>query len=243
MTPLHKTCLLQSGLADKYSPLYLLSAVGAGGLSVSFFIWLMFLTPHPGVPVATADSLMAWLSRADAWAFAGTLLAWGAALLLGVTQFLLLGWNVREYALFKKSPGWARLHQSNAVVQKLAWPLALAMGMNAGFVFALLAVPGLWSVIEYIFPIAIAGFVLIGGHALLLIARILGDKLSSGGFDCGKNNSFSMMLPAFALSMVAVGLSGSAAMSQNPATVLVAFSLSAFFLTLSFLSVFLYALK
>ena len=46
---------MKSNLGDKYSPLYFLSALGAGGLSVSFFMYLMFLVPHKGVPLATFD--------------------------------------------------------------------------------------------------------------------------------------------------------------------------------------------
>lgn len=40
-----------------FSPMHGLASLGAGGLSVSFFVWLMFLTPHPGTPVPTFESL------------------------------------------------------------------------------------------------------------------------------------------------------------------------------------------
>ncbi len=42
-------------LRENYTPIYFLSALGAGGLAVSFFIYLMFLVPHPNVPMATFD--------------------------------------------------------------------------------------------------------------------------------------------------------------------------------------------
>ena len=37
--------------ANRYSPLYFLASVGAGGLTVTFFMWLMFWVPHTGRPV------------------------------------------------------------------------------------------------------------------------------------------------------------------------------------------------
>jgi hypothetical protein len=40
--------------SDTYSPLYFLAALGAGGLSVTFFMWLMHWLPHPGRSVPTS---------------------------------------------------------------------------------------------------------------------------------------------------------------------------------------------
>jgi hypothetical protein len=37
---------LRHKLGDAYSPLYFLSALGAGGAVVTFFMYLMFMTPH-----------------------------------------------------------------------------------------------------------------------------------------------------------------------------------------------------
>ena len=45
-------------LREKFSPMCFLSALGAGGLSVSFFMYLMFLVPHPNTPMATYDFII-----------------------------------------------------------------------------------------------------------------------------------------------------------------------------------------
>ena len=39
-----------SHAARAYSPLYFLASLGAGGLAVTFFMYLMFWVPHPGQP-------------------------------------------------------------------------------------------------------------------------------------------------------------------------------------------------
>ena len=45
--------------ADTYSPLYFLASVGAGGLAVTFFMFLMFWVPHPGQPVPIFEDIAA----------------------------------------------------------------------------------------------------------------------------------------------------------------------------------------
>ena len=40
-------------MGARYSPLYFLAALGAGGLMVTFFMYLMFWVPHPGRPPAS----------------------------------------------------------------------------------------------------------------------------------------------------------------------------------------------
>lgn len=40
----------------KFNPLIFLKSLGAGGLAVSFFMYLMFMTKHSG-PVPTFDTL------------------------------------------------------------------------------------------------------------------------------------------------------------------------------------------
>ena len=42
-----------------YGPLYFLAALGAGGLTVTFFLYLMFWVPHVGRPVPIFEDIMA----------------------------------------------------------------------------------------------------------------------------------------------------------------------------------------
>jgi hypothetical protein len=101
------------------------------------------------------------------------------------------------------------------------------MSVNAAFIVGLVFVPGLWSVVEYLFPLAMIAFLAIGVIAFRRIGSFLGRILSEGGkFDVAANNSFAQLLPAFALAMVAVGLAAPAALSTVPATVAVALTLS-----------------
>ena len=213
--------------ADTWSPLYFLASLGAGGLAVTFFMFLMFWVPHPGQPVPVFEDIMA--------AFASGGWSIRLAIVLAVTgiagfaalNIRLLVWNLGQLAAFRKTDAYARLVASNAETQLLAMPLALAMTVNAGFILGLVFVPGLWGVVEYLFPLAMLAFAAIATVAFRRIGAFLGRVLSDGGvFDVTANNSFAQLLPAFALSMTAVGMAAPAAMSTVPVTVGVSLVLS-----------------
>lgn len=216
-----------------FSPLYFLAALGLGGASVSFFMYLMFWVPHPGQPVPVFEDIVR--------AFAGGGLALQAAIgaaitgiaLFSVLYVSMLVWNLRQFAAFRKTGQYMALRSGNAETQLMAVPLTLAMGINAGFIVGLVFVPGLWNIVEYLFPLAIAAFLAVGIYALAIMGNFFGRVMVNGGFDCAKNNSFAQLLPAFAFAMVGVGLAAPAAMSTNMTTVAIAYMASTFFVMAS----------
>jgi hypothetical protein len=216
--------------ADTYSPLYFLASLGAGGMSVTFFMWLFMWVPHAGIPVPTFEHIWAALTTGGPLQQAVIAIAW-----LGIAVFVFLNlkyliWNLRAFSAFKKTEGYETLRNSNGETTIAAMPLALAMSVNGLFVAGLAFVPGLWSVVEFLFPLALVAFGLIGVLALSIIGDFLGRVLSKGGvFDVTANNSFAQLLPAFALSMVAVGFAAPAAMSLNVTTAGIALIFSTFF--------------
>lgn len=216
--------------ADTYVPTYFLSSVGAGGLAVTFFMYLMFWVPHPGKPVPVFEDISAAFATGTP-ALQGAIIA--AALGIAVFAFMNIKgliWNLGQLSQFAKTERYTALRNSNAESTLLAAPLAVAMSINASFIVGLVFVPQLWSIVEYLFPAALVAFALTGIWALRLIGSFLGRVLSKGGvFDVTAHNSFAQMLPAFALAMVAVGLSAPAAMSGNTATVGTSLVLSTLF--------------
>ena len=216
--------------ADKYSPLYFLASVGAGGLSVTFFMYLMFWVPHPGRPVPVFEDILA------AWQTGGLPLQTSIAVAMAAIAFFAymniqkLVWNITAYNAWRKTEAYEKLRSSNAETQLLAYPLALAMSVNTMFIVGLVFVPGLWGVVEYMFPAALAAFLAIGAFALWTIGDFLGRVLTKGGvFDVTAHNSFAQLLPTFALSMVVVGLAAPAAMSTSQFVVSAGVMTSTFF--------------
>ncbi|MBJ3775877.1 TsoY family (seleno)protein [Acuticoccus mangrovi] len=215
---------------DTWSPLYFLASVGAGGLAVSFFMYLMFWVPHPGRAVPVVEDIASHLGSADVVTIAMVALAMAGIAVFGAFNLGLLVWNLRRVPAFTRSERGASLLASNAETQLMAMPLALAMSVNVGFILGLVFVPGLWSVVEVLFPLAIAAFALIGGLALRQVGRFLGRVIGSGGFDCRTNNSFAQLLPAFTFAMIGVGLAAPGAMSATLSTAGISIVLSTFFM-------------
>ncbi len=214
----------------KYSPLYFLASLGAGGLAVTFFMYLMFWVPHPGQPVPIFEDNWAVLAGGSLIEQAMVLAAMAGIAVFAFLNVKLLVFNLRKFAAFRRSDAYEAFAKSNAGSQVLAMPLALAMTVNVGFVLGLTFVPGLWSIVEYLFPAAMVAFLAIGYVAFRELGHFVGARLQSGGFSCSANNSFAQMLPAFALSMIGVGLAAPAAMSQSVLIAGTSLVLSTFFI-------------
>ena len=213
----------------RYSPLYFLAAVGAGGLVVTFFMYLMFWIPHPGQPVPIFEDIQRAFTSGSIPTQIAIVLGMMGIAVFGFLHYRLLFWNLGQLTQFRKTEAYTKLLASNGETQLKAVPLTLAMSVNVAFIIGLVFVPKLWLIVEYLFPAALAVFSLIGLYALSLLAKFFGRVLVKGGFDLKANNSFAQLLPAFALSMVAVGLAAPAALSANPIIVGISIVLATFF--------------
>jgi len=215
--------------SDTYTPLYFLASLGAGGLSVTFFMWLMHWIPHPGRTVPVFEDITAAFASGTVLTQGMIVLAMAAIAFFAFLNIRSLIWNLGRYAEWRQTEVYAKFAKTNAQSQTMALPLALGMTVNAGFILGLVFVPGLWSVIEYLFPIAILTFLAIGIFAFRLYAEFLGRVLTEGGFNMAANNNFGQMLPAFAFAMTGVGLAAPAALSTVTATAAIGLILSSFF--------------
>lgn len=203
--------------ASPYHPSYWLAALGAGGLSVSFFMYLMWLLPHPDSPMPTWEHLQSALAGEVAIPVVVRVIAFiatGAVILLALLHFALLWWNIRAHRSAAGQRDLASLRASPGEVQLMAVPLTLAMTVNVGFVLGALFVPGLWSVVEYLFPFALLAFAAIGWHALQIYGRYLSRFLVDGGYRDSEHNHLSPLLAVFTFAMLSVGFAAPAAMSH-----------------------------
>lgn len=215
-----------------FNPLIFLKSLWAGWLAVSFFMYMMFMTKHAW-PVPTFDTLITYFQTGNVsfMILIGLSLLWVVFFL--VKHFATLIKELRNYAKFKKTEEFTKLKNSNAEVTLMTIPLTLAMSMNVAFIAMILFVPGLWNVIEYIFPIALAVFALIGIYGLKIYGEYFARIMTKGNFETEENNNLSQMIAAFAFAMIWVGFAWPAAMSSTIATSVIAMALSTFFLTIT----------
>lgn len=219
---------------ENYSPLYFLASLGSGGLSVSFFMYIMFLIPHPETPLITADKLFPMIT-AGTYRSVLILAVFAGILYFAYLHFRLLAWNIGEYNRFKKTENFMKLKESNKAVGLMAIPLTYAMTINVCFVLGATFVPGLWNIVEYMFPFAILGFVAVGVYGLKIFMEYFTRIITKGGFDFAENNNLSQMLAIFAFAMVAVGLAAPGAMSHYKEISSIGLFLSIFFASVSLL--------
>lgn len=199
---------------EKFNPMCFLSALGAGGLSVSFFMYLMFLVPHEGVPLATFDFIYPELMKGTWLSF---VIAFALVFIIAFAffHFKLLILNTKQFNIYKNTPSYKSLLGTNAEITLMTIPLTYAMTINVCFVLGAVFVPKLWSVVEFMFPFAIIGFIVTGFYSLKILFNYFSRLLTAGEFDFTKNNNFSQMISIFALSMVSVGFAAPGAMSHN----------------------------
>ncbi len=220
---------------QNYNPLYFLSALGNGGLAISFFMYLMFMIKHPDAPIPTFKHVYTILSGGN---LAITILV-GIALLAILYFFVkhiqLLLWNLQEFSIFKKTDEYTKLKSSNSEVTLMAIPLTMGMTVNVTFILGAVFVPGLWSNVEYLFPWALIVYAAIGIYALKIFSAYFSRLIIKGDFDFINNNSLSQLLASFAFAMVGVGLAAPGAMSHNLAVSVPGILGAVFFVTISIL--------
>ncbi len=202
-------------LGAQYSPLYFLAALGNGGISVSFFMYLMFMVKHPDTPMPTFNHIFPLLTGGDV---TKALLISVALILIAyfaINHFRLLAWNVKQYRYFKQTEAFTKLKNSNSEVTLMAIPLTLAMSINVLFVLGATFIPDLWNVIEYMLPVAFIGFLAVGIYAVRIFTDYFTRLICNGDFDFVNNNNLSQMIAIFAFAMIAVGFAAPAAMSHQ----------------------------
>ncbi|HSH25767.1 MAG TPA: hypothetical protein VLA13_09565 [Massilibacterium sp.] len=219
-------------LKEKYNPQFFLAALGSGGLGVSFFMYFMFMIPHPDTPMATFNDIVPYLTGDNKGIAVLVALAYLFVIYFAYRHFKLLIWNVREFKLFKQTEAYEKLKRSNGAVSSMAIPLTFAMSINMLFVLGAIFVPNLWNVIEWLLPFAIVAFLIVGYFALKIYIGYF-SRFLQGNFDFVQNNHLGQMLAIFAFAMIAVGLAAPAGMSSVMATSAIAMFFSIFFATIA----------
>lgn len=220
-------------LGEKYSPLYFLSSLGNGGMAISFFIYLMFMVPHKGTPMATFEDIFKGFINGNIFMKGIIIIALIGIIYFSIGHFKLLIWNIKEYKLFKTTEAYTKIKTTNAEVTLMALPLTFAMTINVCFVLGAVFVPGLWGVVQMLFPLAVIAFAVVGYFALKIFGEYFTRLIINGDFNFEGNNNFSPMIAIFAFSMLAVGFAASAAMSHTPFVYGVAMFVSIFFLAVT----------
>ena len=218
---------------NKFEILHILAALGAAGMTASFFFAINYMTVHTGKVFIDFDTLMAnHIGQTDTLSLFIQLYilgAMGAAML----HFTLLARWFKGFSVYRKSVDYQNLVNSNREVQLMAIPLTLTMTMNVFFILGALLIPGLFDSItvfgftmQLIDPMFMAaGLYFLG--VFILALKIFGKyfmRLIDGELDFVQNANLSQLLAIFAFGMVGVGF-GALGFSKIPTLALIGSSM------------------
>lgn len=231
---------------EVYNPLFFLAALWPGWMSITFFMYLMFLIPRDKsvFPIPTFDSLQAFFASCSQCTIGNP--SWDLNMLLKIVVILsivwiiyfaykhisLLIWNLKQFFAFKKSWECDKIKKTNAQVTLMTLPLTLAMTINVLFVLWAIFIPWLWNIVEFLFPAAIIAFTLVWLLALKIFFDYFIRLLIKWDFDFVSNNNLGQMIAVFAFVMVWVWFAAPAAMSNVLVTSTIWLIWSIFFITI-----------
>lgn len=198
---------------QNYTPSYFLSALGSGGLAVSFFIYLLFMVKHPDAPIPHFSHIYSVLNGPVGPLTLLVVIALAGIIYFSFRHFQMLILNFSAYKRYRKTAAYSNLLGTPAEVTLMTIPLTLGMTVNVLFILGAVFVPGLWAQVEYLFPWALVAFAGVGLYALKLFSAYSLRLITSGGFE--KRNDLSQLIISFAFVMIGVGFAASAAMSHN----------------------------
>ncbi len=237
---------LRRNLGAEYSPTLFLASLGNGGMAVGFYVYLHFMIKHMKitvaghdkpvtVPMAEFNAVKQALTGGDMVTSVLVGLALAGILFFAARHYFFLIWNLSELKIFKQTPAYEAMLNSNREISLASIPLTLGMSINVFFVLAAVFVPGVWSIVEYLFPGALLGFLAVGIYAIQIFVKFFSRALATGDLNCAENNSLSMMIAVFAFSMLAVGFAAPGAMSTTQLTSALGIIGSMFFLSATIL--------
>jgi|GEM_PF-1907518 len=220
--------------SNKFEILHILGALGAAGMTASFFFVINFMTVHPGKAFIDFDTLMAsHVGQTDGLSLLVQfyiLCAVGAATL----HFVLLTRWYKGFNLYKKTAEYQALLNSNREVQLMAIPLTLTMTMNVFFILGALFIPGLFDqitvfgftmqLIDPLFIMAGIYFAAVFAMALKIFSTYF-LRLIDGELDFLQNANLSQLLAIFSFGMIGVGF-GALGFSQIPAIAFIGTSMA-----------------
>ncbi len=217
---------LRRDLGENYSPTLFLAALGNGGLAAGMYVYIHFMIKHTTmtvaghaepvkVPMATFEAVRNVLVGDVMMTKVLVVLSLIGIVVFAVRHYFYLVWNIIEFNRFKRTDAYRELLVSDKEISLAAIPLTFTLSINVFFVLGGVFVPGLWSIVEYMFPAALVGFLITGLFAMKIFVVYMSRLLSTGGFDATRNNSLSQMVAVFAFAMVAVGFAAPSGMSTN----------------------------
>ncbi len=194
---------------ENFNPLLFLSALGAGGIAVSGFIFIQYGGFFQGYGLAT----FAQIPQTPVVIFLEVVMVF-----LSIIHILLSVKFFMNYFKWRKTPAFKDVSSNPLINSSLMAPiLSLAMSFNVVIAVFRYFIPALSDNFQAIMAPAFAGYVLLWLWAVITAILLLKTAFNKS-FDVDKIH-FGWLLQPFALAMVTVTGTGFAALAKNTATI------------------------
>jgi len=210
--------------SKKFEILHILAALGAAGMTASFFFAINYMAVHPGNAFIDFNTLMTdYIGQTDLLSIFIQVYILGAIASAGLHFVLLKRW-FKGFNVYRKTQDYQDLLSSNKEVQLMAIPLTLTMTMNVFFILGALFIPGLFdtfSVLGFTMQVIDPLFIFAGFYfaAVFILALHIFSKyflrLIDGELDFIQNANLSQLLALFSFGMIGVGF-GALGFSKIP---------------------------
>jgi len=228
-------------LGERYSPLYAFNAIAAGGLAISFFMYLFWMARVTLSALPTAGPLYSLALETGPLESIITLAALAGFIFFTAQHALLLRWNLLSFKQWTRTKTYIAFEKSNDKTVLMTLPLTFAVSILVSLMVLCMALPFLFSILEFVLVVAFACYAYLGWHAIkIYYESFLSITHESSAPEETRGNNLGQLISIMCFLMISLGFATISATSGIKITFFVAFVGAALFLTLALLVAFLW---
>lgn len=191
-------------LGERYTPLYFLNALVAGGFAISFYMYLYWLCKLELSSLPSFSTLWDLFSRQSIPMRAGAALFLAGFATFTVIHVRQLIWNLRNFAAWRSMVPYKALMTSKDKTVLLTIPATVAISVTLLLMLGLIVLPFGLRLKAFAFPFVFLGMAYVTGKSLPLYAAILLHRLDEDNTTNGFSSNLGQMVAILSLALQAL---------------------------------------
>jgi len=220
-------------LGERYSPLYFFNAFAAGGIAMSFFMYLLWAARSVYSALPSFDVVVPLVTETDVVTSLVCLVALGGFLFFTALHVVLLRWNIQSFKRWQRTTPYKAFAKATDKTVLLAIPMTVTLSMLLGLCLLLIVVPFIFSLIEFILGFALVALIWLGARAVRLYIPFFENLVTQPLAEDARGNNLGQLISMLAFTTIGLGCAILSAASTIIIVLVVAYICAAFFLALS----------
>jgi len=184
-----------------YLPISFLSALIPGGITLSFFMYFIFLTPHNGLIIPTHETLSAFFERAEIYSKIGMVFALIGVFYFAFRHIAIVVRNTLDLYRFKQK--YIRLILREDAI--MAIPLTYSITIYVIYFALSLILPSYWKIMNYLPYVALVLLLIIALFSIKIFIESTVTYWTNKSVYLQVNNSLLYMLSILTFIVVGIG--------------------------------------